>query len=123
MLQSCHRNAGQNHNAKITTGSFENLEKLKHLGKTETNKNFILEEIKRRLNCGNACYHSFQSLLSSRLLSKNAKIIIYKTVFLPVVWYGCQNWSQALMEEHRLRVFESRVLRIFGSKRDEVIGG
>jgi hypothetical protein len=40
---------------------------------------------------------------------------------LPVVLYGCETWSQTLREEHRLRVFENRVLRrIFGPKRDEV---
>jgi hypothetical protein len=80
-------------------------------------------EIKRRLNSGNACYHSVQSLLSSRLLSKNSKIRIYKTIILPVVLYGCETWSLTLREEHRLRVFENRVLRgIFGPKRDEVMG-
>jgi hypothetical protein len=57
--------------------------------------------------------------LSSSLLSKNIKIRIYKTIILPVVLYGCETWSLTLREEHRLRVFESRVLkRIFGSKRD-----
>jgi hypothetical protein len=65
----------------------------------------IQEEIKRRLNSGNACYHSVQSLLSSRLLSKNLKIRIYKTIILPVVLYGCETWSLTLGEEHRLRVF------------------
>jgi hypothetical protein len=58
--------------------------------------------------------------LSSRLISKNLKIIIYKTVILPVVLYGCETWSLTLREEHRLRVFENTVLRrIFGPKRDE----
>jgi hypothetical protein len=84
----------------------------------------IGEEIKRRLNSGNACYHSVQNLLSSRLLSKNVKIIIYKTIILPLVLYGRETWSLTLSEEHRLRVFENRVLRkIYGPKRDEVIGG
>jgi hypothetical protein len=47
-----------------------------------------------------------------------------KTIILPVVLYGCETWSLSLREEHRLRVFENRVLRrIFGSKRDEVMGG
>ena len=42
---------------------------------------------------------------------------------LPVVLYGCETWSVILREEHRLRVFENRVLRgIFGAKRDEVTG-
>jgi hypothetical protein len=61
--------------------------------------------------------------LSSRLLSKNIKIRIYKTVILPVVFYACGTWSLTLKGDHRLRVFEKRVLRgIFGPKRDEVIG-
>jgi hypothetical protein len=66
---------------------------------------------------------AFQRFLSSRLLSKNLKIRIYKTIILPVVLYGCETWSLTLREEHRLRVFENRVLRkIFGPKRDEVTG-
>jgi hypothetical protein len=83
----------------------------------------IQEEIKMRFNSGNACYHSVQSLLFSRLLSKNLKIRIYKTITLTVVLYGCETWTLTLREEHRLRVFENRVLRrIFGPKRDEVTG-
>jgi hypothetical protein len=63
------------------------------------------------------------SLLSSRLLSGNVKVKIYKTIILPVVLYGCETWSLTLREDHRLRVFENRVLRrIFGPKRDEVTG-
>jgi hypothetical protein len=55
------------------------------------------------------------------LLFKNTKIKIYRTINLPVVLYGCETWSLSLREEHRLRVFENRVLRmIFGPKRDEV---
>jgi hypothetical protein len=84
----------------------------------------IQEEIKRRLNSGNACYHSVQNLLSSRLLSKNGKVRIYKTINLPVILYGCDTWSLTVKEEHKLRVFENRVLRrIFGPKMDGVTGG
>jgi hypothetical protein len=80
-------------------------------------------EIKSRLNSENACYHSVQSLLSSRLLSRNLKVKIYKTIILPVVLYGCETWSLTLRDKRRLRVFENRVLRrIFGPKRDEVTG-
>jgi hypothetical protein len=83
----------------------------------------IQEEIKRRLNSGNACYHSVQNLLSSHLLPKNLKIRICKTIVLSVILYGCETWSLTLKEEHRLRGFENRVLkRIFGPKRDEVTG-
>jgi hypothetical protein len=78
--------------------------------------------IKNVLNSGNACYHSVRKLLSSRLLSKNLKIRIYKTIILPAVLYGCETWSLTLRAEHRLRVFENKVLkRIFGPKRDEVM--
>jgi hypothetical protein len=52
------------------------------------------------------------------------KIKIYKTIILPVVLCGCKTLSLTLREEHRLRVFENRVLRrIFGLTRHEVIGG
>ena len=64
-----------------------------------------------------------QNLLSSSLLSKNLKIKIYRTIIVPVVLYGCETWSLTLREEHRLKVFENRVLRrIFGPKRDGVTG-
>jgi hypothetical protein len=59
----------------------------------------IQDEINRRLNSGNACYHSVQNLLSSRLLSKNITIGIYETINLPVVLYGCETWSLTLREE------------------------
>jgi hypothetical protein len=80
------------------------------------------KEIKGRLNSGNACYHWFR-VFSSCLLSRNIKVKIYKTIILPVVLYGCEPWSLTLRKEHRLRVFENRVLtRIFGPKMDEVMG-
>jgi hypothetical protein len=72
----------------------------------------------------NILLKEIQNLLSSRLLSKNIKIRIYKTIILPVVLYACETWYLILREEHRLRVFENRVLRrIFGPKRDEMTGG
>jgi hypothetical protein len=58
------------------------------------------------------------------LLPKSVKIRIYKIIILPVAVHGCETWTLKLREEHRLRVFENRVLkRIFGPKRDEVTGG
>jgi hypothetical protein len=93
------------------------------LGTTLTDQNCTNEEIKSRLNSGNASYHSVQGILSSCLLSGKAKVKIYQTIILPVVLYGCETWYLAVREEHRLRVFENRVLRRrYGPTRYEVTG-
>ena len=64
-----------------------------------------------------------QNLLSSSLLSKNIKIKIYRITILPLVFYRCETWSFTLREEHRLGVFDNKVVsRIFGPKRDKVTG-
>jgi hypothetical protein len=114
---------GQKHSIKIANRSFEDLEMFKYLGTTLTDQNCMHEEIKSRLNSGNACCRSVHSLPSSRLLCRNVKVKIHKTTILPVVLCGCETWSLTLREEHRLRVFQNRVLRgIFGPKGDEVTG-
>ena len=57
------------------------------------------------------------------MLSKKLKVNTYKTIILPVVLYGCETLSLTLREEHRLRVFENKVLRkIFGAKGNEITG-
>jgi hypothetical protein len=117
------QNAGRNHSIKTDNRSFERVEEFEYLGTILTHQTSIQEEVKSRLNLGNACYYSVQNLLSSRLLSKNLNIRIYRTIILHVVLYWCENWSLTLREERRLRVFENRVLRrIFGPKSDEVTG-
>jgi len=79
------QNAGRIQSVRIDNSTFETVEGFKYLGTTLRNQNFIAEEIKSRLRPGNACYHSMQNLLSSRLLSKNLKIKICRTIILPVV--------------------------------------
>jgi hypothetical protein len=110
MLMPHYKKAGQRQSIKIANLSFEDMAKFKYLGTILTDQNCMHEEINSRLNSGNACYQLVQSLLSSHLLSRN----------VPVVLCGCNTWSFAIREEHRLSVFENRILRTFGSRRDEV---
>jgi hypothetical protein len=93
MSLSRHQNSDKNRDIKIANRSFGNVSQFKYLGTTVTNENLIEEEIKRRLNSGNACYHSVQNLSSSRVLSKNIKSKICKPIILPAVLYGCETWS------------------------------
>jgi hypothetical protein len=95
-LMSHSQKIGQNHSVNTANKSSEDVAKFKYLGTTPTDQNCIHEEIKSRLNSGNACYHSVQSLLSSHLLSRNLKVKIYKTIIVPVVLYRCETWSLTL---------------------------
>ena len=108
MVMSRDQNAGRIRSVRIDNSTFERVEEFKYLGTTLTNQNSIAEENKSRWKSGSACYHSVQNLLSSRLLSKNLKIKIYRAFILPVVLYGCETWSLTLREERKLRVFENR---------------
>jgi len=101
--------------------SFEGVQQFKSSGTTLTNQNSIQKKIKGRLKSSNASYNSVQYLSPSRLLSKNIKINIRRTIILPIVLYGCETWSLTLMQECSLRVYKNRAQRIFGSKTDEVI--
>jgi hypothetical protein len=65
---SCSQKIGQKHSIKIVNRTFEDVAKFKYLRTTLTDQNYMHEEIKSRLNSGNACYHSVQILLSSRLV-------------------------------------------------------
>jgi hypothetical protein len=110
------KHAGQNHGIKIGNKSFESVEHFKYLWTTLTNQIPLMKKIKSRLKAGNACFYSVQNLLSSSLLYINVKTKIHRTVILPIL-YGCETWLLTFREEHRLRVYENRVLkRIFGHR-------
>jgi hypothetical protein len=118
-----YQKAGQKNSTEVSNRSFEDVAKFKYLGTTLTDRNYKHEETDGRLNSGNACCRSVQSLLSYRLLSRNVNVKIYKTITLSLLLYGCETWSVTLREQPRLGVFENRVLRgTFGSKRDEETG-
>jgi hypothetical protein len=98
ILMPYYETSGQNQSIKIANGSFGNLVKLKYLLTAVANKNFIHKEFKCRLNSGNSCYHSAQKDLSSRLLSENIKIRMYRTIILLVILDGCEIWPRTLRE-------------------------
>jgi hypothetical protein len=106
------------HNIKIANKSFETVENCRYLGMTVTDENCIHDEIKYRLNSGNACYLALQNLFSSCLLVKSLKKNkIYKIIILSLVLYEYEIWSVNSREENRMRTFENRMLRrIFGHK-------
>jgi hypothetical protein len=87
MVMSQDQNAGLNHNTKFDNISFERVEEFRCLGTALLNQNSIQDEMKNRLNSGNACYHSVQNRLSSNVLFKNIKFKIYRTIILPVVGF------------------------------------
>jgi hypothetical protein len=73
MIRSHHHNSEQNQNIRIANELFENVAELRYLGMTLRNQNDIHDEIKSRLNLGNACFCSVQNLLSSHLTYKITK--------------------------------------------------
>ena len=80
MITSRHQNVILNQNIVIGNSLFENVEKLRYLGVTVKNTNDMREEIKRRINMGNACFYTHEKILSSHLLSKKLKVNTYKTI-------------------------------------------
>jgi hypothetical protein len=83
------KKVGQKHSIKIANRSFEGVAKFKYLRTTLTDQNCMQEETK----FGNAYHYSVQSLLPSRVLPRNVKVKIYKTIIPPVVLCGCETWS------------------------------
>jgi len=80
-----------NKNIRIRNEVIEKVNKFKYLEAYVTSKNEVTEEIKSRLVSRNACFYSVQKLLTSRLISRKLKLKIYRTVILPVIFYGCEN--------------------------------
>jgi hypothetical protein len=88
ILVSRDQSAGQNREITIGNRSFENVSQFKYLGTTVTYQNFIQEEIKRRLNSGNACYHSVQNLLSSRSYIHPTRMLRNHAAICKFVFWG-----------------------------------
>jgi hypothetical protein len=90
MIVTRHQNSGQNQSIRIANESFENVEESRYFGTTLRNQNNIHDELKSRLNSGNSCYRSVQSLFVFPSHIKELNIKIYRTVILPVILHGCK---------------------------------
>jgi hypothetical protein len=88
VVMSGDQNAGQSHRTKTDNIPFQRVEGFRYSGTILTHKTSIQEEIKSRLKSGNACYHSVQNRLFSRMLSKNINIKIHRIIILPVFCMG-----------------------------------
>jgi len=94
---------------------FNRVQKFQYLGTLITQNNEIQEEIKARIHAVNRCYFGLNKLFKSRILSKNLKIQLYRTLIRPVVMYGCETWTLHKIQQNNLLVFERKILRsIFG---------
>jgi hypothetical protein len=100
--------------------TYKGVEKFKYLGCTVTDTNTREEEINIRTQNALRCAAALHKALVSKLLSRNTKIRIYKTVIRPILMYGCEIWALTLKEENRLLVTERRILRkILGPAKKE----
>jgi hypothetical protein len=85
------------------------------LGSIVNQANTIDEEIQNRISTGNSAYHANKKLLTSKLLNKNSKIKVYKTINMPVVTNGSKIWVMNLIHEEKLKIYERKIIRIWSS--------
>jgi hypothetical protein len=104
----------------IKIGEHERVQEFKYLGTQVNAQNIMKEEMNSRIKRGNIVFYANKSLLGNKLLTRKAKIKLYKSVILPVVTYGCETWTMNEAEEEKLQIFERKVLcKIFGSIQSE----
>jgi hypothetical protein len=108
---------GRSHNNSTEIGSkrSEKVEKFKFLGMIINSKNNMTETIQYRIQAGNKAYYANQMMLKNTYINRGAKMQIYKTLFRPVVTYGCEFWAMKKEDENILRRFERKIIRrIYG---------
>jgi hypothetical protein len=109
------REQGPPRNICVEQQVWEEVQSFTYLGSNLNTLNKTTEEVNIRLIAANKCFYACKGLLSSKILSKNSKLLIYKTVIRPVATYGCETWCLIQREEHKLAIFERKILRrIFG---------
>jgi hypothetical protein len=103
----------------IDNMTFEHASSFKYLGSIVNETNKTEEEIQSRIAAGNRAYHANKKLLTNKLLSRNSKMSVYKTIIRPVVTYGSETWMMNIAHEEKLKIFERKMLSsIYGPVQD-----
>jgi hypothetical protein len=89
----------------ITQTHLQQVKSFKYLESIVNGNNSVEEEIKGRISLGNKAFYANQDLFKSKLLTKNSKLRIYKTLVRPVVTYACEIWVLKENIKTKLRVF------------------
>lgn len=98
---------------KVSFGpyEFEQVAEFTYLGSQVTADNHVGVEVKRRILSANRCYYALRKQLTSSLVSRRTKLILYKTLIRPVLTYGSETWTTTRTEDKELLIFERKVLR------------
>jgi hypothetical protein len=100
---------------KIDNFTFENVENFNYLGSILNADNKMNTEIAEKIAKGNKAYYANSKLIKSKLLKRNTKMKIHKTMIRPVVTYSSKTWTSTAKDENNLCIFEKQILRkIFG---------
>lgn len=111
------RNETRRNQQNLTIGEYnlEGVNNFEYLGSELNNKNMMSDCIHSRIQAGNRSYYANIKLFKSKIISRNSKLKLYKTLIRPVVTYGAECWSMTTTEENALNIFERKILRkIFG---------
>ena len=104
----------------ITQTHLEQVKSFKYMGSIVNGNSSIEEEIKGRISLGNKAFYTNQDLFKSKLLTRNSKLRMYKTLVRPVVTCACETWVLKENIQAKLRVFERKVLRrIYGPTKEK----
>jgi hypothetical protein len=103
----------------IGNNVFKRVDSFKYLGTMVNKMNNRSVEVNVRLTMANRAYYGLQNHMKSRIIFRNTKTLLYKTLIRPVLTYGPETWVLSKQYEHRLSIFERKILRrIYGPVMD-----
>ena len=90
---------------------FKRLDNFRYMGTMVNKMNNGSVEVLARLTIANRAYYVLQNHMKSRIISRNTKTLLYKTLIRPVLTYEAETWVLSKQDEHRLSIFERKILR------------